>query len=445
MSTYLAAFSFSDYVKLTDTSSEGVPLEYFVFPELVDEAIAEFQNVPDMVSFFSSIHPYPYPRYAMSLGYFPGGMEHVMNSLIGYFFITGERVQESLYSHELAHQWWGDLVTLDSWRHIWLNEGFATYCERLYTEHRYGWNAMRDITARIDSLYAARLDLDHPVLDPPLSRVFSFIVYLKGGRVLDMLRGVSRLRLMEGGPRAPEENVVAALAGDARFFGMFSDYADAHAYGTATTADLVAAAEAALAEDLDWFFTPWLQGTGLPQLRAFWIATRSARSTRIDVAILQEQTTTLFRMPLQVRYVSGETVLDEVREIDGRSTSWSVELPPGTWNVVLDPDDWLMDEHTGGAVPAQARRFEVTPNPSRAGFTLNGSIPGSEPIPVTLFIADLQGRRVRTWNLGPVAGAYWEQPWDGRNEEGTPVPAGMYVAVADVGGSRSTRKLILLR
>jgi aminopeptidase N len=373
-------------------------------------------------------------------------MEHEWNSLIGWFYIHGDRSMETLFAHELAHQWWGDLVTLADWRDLWLNEGFATYCEYLYAEHAYGWTAMRETTAKIDSVYIARLDmLDHPVLDPPAQWPFTFTVYRKGGRILDMLRGVSRLRLMTGGPRPPAEWEAAGLAGDDRFFRIFSRYAQDHADGNVTTADFRAAAEAELGEDLGWFFDPWLSGRAFPDLQARWFRTSSLAATRVSVELAQVQGGTQFRLPIQVRYRDGDHLLDEVRELDGPAVTWSVDLPPGKWGVEIDPDDWLLDRHVSQEIVPEPQAVEITPNPSRTGFDVTATLGGPGPTPVAFAIYDLEGRRVRGWPQTSLPPGFFQERWDGLTEMGRPAAAGVYVARVAIGNEVVVRRLVVLR
>jgi len=443
VSTYLVAFYVGDYSTLEATGPEGLPLEYFVTPETAPMAPTEFGNLPDMVEFFSSIYPYPYPRYAMTLGWFGGGMEHVMNSLIGVFFITGDRSNESLYAHELAHQWWGDLVTVATWRDIWLNEGFARFAEWAYVEHHYGWQAMERMRAVSDSVYQAHPDRDHPILDPDPKKLFTFVIYNKGGRVLDMLRGVSRLRLMEGRPPSPPGDFdQAALQGDERFFGMLGDYAAAHRFGSVTTSDFIAQAEQALGEDLSWFFDPWLHEISYPHLQVDWTNTPAEGKTFLSVR-LREMEGPEIPMPILVRYESSGRILDEVRELRP-ALDWVVELPAGEWNVVLDPENWLLDEHETATISPQGLPLAVLPNPSNSGFDLVATLAGTAPAPVALQVFDAQGRLVRGLDLGTQNPGLVSVRWDGTRDDGRRAPAGVYFGQLRLGSERAVARLVLL-
>ncbi|HET9233285.1 MAG TPA: M1 family aminopeptidase, partial [Candidatus Eisenbacteria bacterium] len=390
--------------------------------------------------------PYPFPRYAMSLGYFGGGMEHVMNSLIGYFYIRGDRSHETLWSHELAHQWWGDLVTLDTWREIWLNEGFAVFYEYLYSEHKYGAESVRTRIAYIDSVYQALPDsLDHPILNPPRQNPFTTVVYYKGARVLDMLRGVSRLRLMEGPPSVPETHLAAIQAADERFRAIFTDYASQYAYENVTTTDFQHVAENKLGENLDWFFDPWLGGEGFPTWWLDWRATPQGSSTSIEVRVQQATTdATKYSMPILVRYRSETDVLEEVRTVGSDARSWTVSLGSGNWTVELDPEDWILDRTEERSLIPGIHGLHVSPNPSRTGFNFSGTLGGTDEVPSTLSVYDLAGRRVRFIDVGSLAPGPVSIAWDGRADDGTVSAPGMYFARLSFGASSATARLVLL-
>jgi len=446
VSTYLNAFYLGDYVEIDTTALGGTPVQYFTYPNLVTYTRVDFENVPDMMRFYSTFYPYPYPRYGMSLGYFGGGMEHVMNTLVGYFFIRGDRSFESLWAHELAHQWWGDLVTVGRWRDIWLNEGFATFFDLLYTEHRYGQAAMKSRIAFTDSVYQARLELlDHPILDPPLNDIFSFTVYNKGARVLDMLRGVSRFRLMTGPPAPPEAHQSAADAGDARFFSIFPEYASRHLYGNVTTEDFQQVAEEKLGENLDWFFKPWLEGKAYPTWLVDWQDTLSSSGTSVRVHIQEAPTdSTRYTVLLPVRYRSGTATLDEVRTVGPDSSTWVVSLPPGQWTVELDPENWVLDKSEVQSLPT-VQRIDIMPNPSSSGFIFTARVAGTVAVPGFFEVHDLQGRLVRHLDFGSLAPGTITFTWDGRAADGSHAAAGVYFARFTAGQTHTTARLVLLR
>ncbi len=447
VATYLVAFYVGDYVRLEDSAPDGVPLEYFTFEDRIDKTRNDFLNVPAMMEFYSRVYPYPFARYAMTLGLFGGGMEHQTNSLIAYSAVRGDRKSEGLYAHELAHQWWGNLVTLASWRDVWLNEGFATYFELLFAEHLYGSGALRAGLALRDSVYKANPQLDHPLLDHPPGRLLSFVMYNKGARVLHMLRSISRLQPLVGAPAWEADLRQAAVEGDRRFLEIFSLYARRHAFGNVVTENFKQAAEDVLGEDLTWFFQPWLTGKGYPKFAWDWRSTNSGAGVVLDVRVRQSQEepgVPLFRMPVHVRYVSSGTAIDDVRWVDGRLTEWSVDLPADDWNVVPDPDGWLLAGNARGDLFPRLSALAVSPNPSGGRFTISGVLSGSTGETATLNVIDVRGRLAR--RLGPVSlapGAFTVE-WDGRGDDGRSAPDGVYFARLQTRFRTVSHRLVLL-
>lgn len=154
------------------------------------------------------------------------------------FFVSGENT--SVVAHELAHQWFGDSVALTRWQDIWLNEGFATYAEWLWSEHS-GEDTAQEL---FDRQYRA-FDWSEPPGDPSPQRLFSTSVYQRGGMTVHALR---------------------KTIGDDAFFKLIKDWTSTHRDGNVTTAQFVEAATAAAGKPLDSFFDAWLTGTSKPTI-----------------------------------------------------------------------------------------------------------------------------------------------------------------------------------
>ncbi|MBW6432592.1 M1 family metallopeptidase [Actinoplanes hulinensis] len=152
------------------------------------------------------------------------------------FFTSGENT--GVVAHELAHQWFGDSVALSRWQDIWLNEGFATYAEALWSEHSGGRTAQQIF----DEAYRA-FDWTETPGDPGPRRIFGDAVYVRGGMTVHALR---------------------KTIGDEAFFKLIKSWAADHRDGNVTTEQFIEAAETASGKDLDAFFEAWLNGKTKP-------------------------------------------------------------------------------------------------------------------------------------------------------------------------------------
>jgi aminopeptidase N len=237
MASYLSTASIGDYGMTTRTGPGGVPILDFVERDLTaanratTEASLALQ--PEMIDFFDDVYgPYPFTSFGAI----------VDDDGVGYALETQTRpiysrvANESTVAHELAHQWVGDSVTLETWRDIWLNEGFATYSEWLWGEFRGGTTAQQ----RFDEVYATQAEdplWTVPPGDPGAAGLFAPAVYDRGAAALHALRGE---------------------IGEDAFGTLLRRWATDDAGGNVSTADLVALAEEVSGQQLDDFFDTWV-------------------------------------------------------------------------------------------------------------------------------------------------------------------------------------------
>ncbi|MEB3338949.1 MAG: M1 family metallopeptidase, partial [Leptolyngbyaceae bacterium] len=145
--TYLMTLAVGDFAEIRD-EWQGKPVTYYVEKGREADAVRSMGKTPSMIEFFSQIwgYPYPFPKYAQVCveDFIFGGMENTSTTLLTDRCLLDERAAldnrntESLVAHELAHQWFGDLVVIKHWSHAWLKEGMASYSEILWTDHEYG-------------------------------------------------------------------------------------------------------------------------------------------------------------------------------------------------------------------------------------------------------------------------------------------------------------------
>lgn len=249
--TYLMSLAVTNYEIQTQQftwQGQTLPVSHYVYPELADDCATLFGSTPQMLGFLSGIYgEYPFmdEKYGHAVCTDLGAlaMEHQTCTSFQSAYINDE---DAVYTvvHEMAHQWAGDCLSLGSWGHVWLKEGFATYSEALWVENQMG---TADFLAYMSALDTGS-QLDPPVYRPAdgtANEIFNWTVYAKGAWVLHMLRH---------------------QMGDAAFFTAIHNYMTDPAlmYGVVMTSDLVDHCEAVYGDDLDWFLQPWLTNEGRP-------------------------------------------------------------------------------------------------------------------------------------------------------------------------------------
>jgi aminopeptidase N len=248
MASYLATVVVGSLELVPDTSASGlagVDVRNVLPGDLSPGTLNTLGLHGEMIEYLSdTFGPYPFDSYGLAVvDDFEAALENQTLSIFGRYMVDNPAFFESVMVHELAHQWFGDSISVGDWGDVWLNEGFATYAEWLWIEHTRGRSAMLATISGARSQMA--LSTDAPPGDPPADDLFNSSVYLRGGLVLHALR---------------------AEVGDDIFFSILRTYAERFRNGVATTDDFIALAEEISGRDLSGLFENWLYGEEIPPL-----------------------------------------------------------------------------------------------------------------------------------------------------------------------------------
>jgi aminopeptidase N len=282
--------------------------------------------------------PYPWAKYDQAVipEFQFGGMENVTATSQNDTEILlppwgpPEESADGLMSHELAHQWYGDLLTTRRWGDVWLNEGFATFMEQIFREEDKGVDegAFDRFDSHEQSIQADRRGRRPIVYDKwvnePFELFFSGHIYPKGATVLQMLRH---------------------QLGDAAFWKAMNRYTTANAYGTVITADLEKAFEESTGRDFKAFFDQWLYGAGFP---VFQVASRYDAATRklvINATEVQprDSLTGFFDVDSDVEVRTDSGVVRLVIPVRNGSGEGAADLKAPPRSIRWDKGDWILD------------------------------------------------------------------------------------------------------
>lgn len=346
------------YFKFLEDEYRDIPLAFYTPPSDFEQAVNSFVDTKAILEFFEDEIgvPYPWDKYynVCVQGYPYGGMENTSVTTLTtrtLFSTETENIftTRHLDAHEVAHQWFGDLVTCKDWTHLWLNEGFATYYTELYEEHKLG----RDFL--LYNMYKkARGILENPDEKPIAWRgyklpweQFDYRAYPKGAWVLHMLR--------------------SQLGADL-YRKCVKTYLERHEGDVAVTEDLNSVFEEVSGLSLDRFFDQWVYHGGEPVLQVDYGWDGKEKQARLTISQTQKLSdkVLLFEFPLPIRFYTKEGVHDFEIDISQPRKDYFFDLPDTPTAVRIDP---------GYTVLADVR-VKIPPPLQEAQLTLENDVIG---------------------------------------------------------------------
>jgi aminopeptidase N len=438
IATYLVSVTFTNFHTFSDwyiySPTDSMEVVNYVTPNIETNNPSFRTNVaktPRMLQIFSDLfgqYPFIKEKYGHVEFGWGGGMEHQTITSLGTYAFT-----ESTIAHELAHQWFGDMITCRTWPDLWLNEGFASYCEALYYEMQYGTPSYRSEMANFLN-YAK-----HAIGSLHLADTVSFggmvmfnysLVYCKGATVLHMLRYV---------------------LGDSLFFASMKAYANEPSlrFNTASTSDFRGVCERVSGKNLKYFFDEWIEGERYPSYTHSLRVTQQGGNFQATVRIRQTTGTVnpvYFTMPVDLRFFgSGLDTTVTIFNTSG-DQSFSFTFAVRLDSVQFDPNNWILkdvqevpsDVKVDPLIPQETFLQQNYPNPFNPMTTIRYEL--SKTTWVTLTVYDMLGRKVITLVDKEQPVGYYSPQWEAIN-----VPSGIYFYQLRAGTFSETKKMAIIK
>ena len=383
---YLISIASTNYTEYKNyykySATDSMEVVHYVYPGNFSASVKrQLDETPYMLELFSEKfgqYPFIKEKYGHAQCGFGGGMEHQTCSSMGNF-------ESSLVAHELAHQWFGDKVTCKSWEHIWLNEGFATFGEALYTE-AIGGKAAYQAEISNNMVFARRATSSLFVKNTANENdIFNFNrSYAKGSVVVHMLRGI---------------------VGDEKFFKILQNYLNSPlAYNSATTEDFQKAAEQTTGLNLDYFFKQWIYGEGYPRYTYGWQSAKTADgNSTVTLKVTQAKNTTpeYFSMPVDIKIITSQGEFTTTVLVD--KASQDIEIPNikgDVSQIIFDPENKILKDAslvpispTGKEPLSNLVEWKISPNPTTSEALVEFTLKQNTSTQLTVY--DITGRKIR--------------------------------------------------
>ena len=429
ITTYLVSLAIYPYTiwseqYISPISNDTMAIEHYVFPDRYELSYPNYSLTGEMLSFFSNLfgeYPFISEKYGHADFKWGGGMEHQTLSSMGSF-------SQNLIVHELGHSWWGNLITCKTFNDIWLNEGFARYCQALWVENIDGKQAYFNFMNDHAYYGGGTIYVENPSSN---SQIFnSSLSYNKASWVLHMLRH---------------------KVGDEMFFEILKEYAsnDSLAYNAASTADFQKVCEDISGMDFEQFFQQWIYGDRYPKYElSWWIEENDIYKVKID----QIQSYGIFSMPIDLNFSGsvGPLSVDTTIVVQNNTASHIYEISGLDFfveNVAIDPNNWILKEATyvtNGIENIVAKQINVDiayPNPFNSTSNLNFYIhPKFGDLIVEINVLDAKGRLVESIVKKEFNPGFHTQLWNAKGK-----PSGIYFIQLSTDNYINTQKVLYLK
>ncbi|MCC6236041.1 MAG: HEAT repeat domain-containing protein [Dehalococcoidia bacterium] len=361
---YLVTLAAAEFDVIEADDVDGAPIQYLGPKGSGADLRRAFGRTPEMVRHFASKIgvAYPFAKYAtVAIHDFTfGGMENTSATTMTDAILHDERAHEDFFeaadgitAHELAHQWFGDLLTCREWAHGWLNESFATYFDALWIEHDRGhddfrYEILQDARAYLaEDSGAYRRPMVQNVYHGPID-IFDRHLYERGAVILDMLR---------------------TELGEEAWWAAIRHYVQAHRGRDVVTHDFQRAIEAATGRNVDWFFNQWVWRGGHPEFKASYAwdaANRLATITLSQQQRADDALTSVYRVPLEIVAMTSRGLQRFTVQVTEASHSFVLPLDAEPRWVAIDPAYRVL--RTLDFAPGEAQlKARLTEDPEAVG------------------------------------------------------------------------------
>ena len=335
--TYLFMLAIGPFAVIKDSYGE-IPVSSWVYPDAAENAKWIFAKTPAMLAFYSELFDFPYPwaKYdQVTTPHVGGGAEATSATVLGQDVIHDHRAEQDftwewIIAHEIAHHWWGDLITVREWSHTWLHESFATYSDYLYTNHERGpEEGAWDLKGKKERyLQEAQNRYMRPIVFDRYEQPgdnFDSHTYPKGAAALHMLRFV---------------------LGDDAFFAALSQFLKEHAYQPVDTHDFMNTVKDATGQNLDWFFEQFIFKPGhlVFEVGTTWDVDKKVLHLQINQVQDTSTGVPIYRVPVEIGLVTSEGKRVEKVWLDQAEHSFQFQLHERPLLVRFDEGNQLLKQ-----------------------------------------------------------------------------------------------------